>query len=66
MRPLLWLIEARDPWSQCTPASPAERLAIYERRLGEHRARQRLRAAATQQIADHQQAEILCARSELA
>ena len=46
------LLTSRDPWAQCTPPSPAERLAHYERRLGEHRARQRLRAAAVQHVVD--------------
>jgi len=64
MRPLIWIIQARDPWSQCTPASQAERLAIYERRLGEHRARQRLRAASADQIADHQQADRIGGRAQ--
>lgn len=53
MRNLLrTLLTARDPWAQCTPATPAERLAQYEIRLGQHRARQRLRAAAIQHVVD--------------
>lgn len=33
------------PWQQCTPPTEEERLAQWERRLGEWRAQQRLRAA---------------------
>ena len=46
------LFRPRDPWADCTPPTDAERLALYERRLGEHRARQRLRAAAIQHVVD--------------
>lgn len=34
-----------NPWAQCQPPREEERLAQWERRLGEHRAQQRLRAA---------------------
>ena len=49
---LLKLVTARNPWAQCTPLSDAERLALYEIRLGQHRARQRLRDAAVQHRID--------------
>ena len=50
------LIAPRNPWAHCTPPTEAERLAQYERRLGEHRARQRLRAAAIAHVIDHHSA----------
>jgi hypothetical protein len=46
------LLTGRSRWSQCTPLTDAERLAQYELRLGQHRARQRLRAAAIQHVID--------------
>lgn len=53
MRSLLQsLIRPRDAWAACTPPTEAERLAAYERRLGEHRARQRLRDAAVCHVID--------------
>lgn len=36
----------------CTPPTKAERLALYERRLGEHRAQERLRDARIEQLCD--------------
>lgn len=58
MRTLLQsLIRPRNPWAQCTPPTEAERLAQYERRLGEHRARQRLRDAAVRHVIDQHSAQ---------
>ena len=58
------LLKPRDPWAGCTPPTDAERLAQYERRLGEHRARQRLRAAAIQHVVDQHAAARVRPRSQ--
>lgn len=62
MQFLKTLIRPRNPWAQCTPLTPAERLADYELRLGQHRARQRLRAAAMQHVVDQHTAARVRAR----
>lgn len=65
LKSLLW---PRDLWAPCTPLSPDERLAAYERRLGryyaaqelsrgEQRARQRLRDAAVRHVIDQHSAQ---------
>lgn len=51
------LAQPRDAWAACTPPSDAERLAAYERRLGEHRSRQRLRDAAVRHVIDQHSAQ---------
>jgi hypothetical protein len=57
LRLLKSLTVPRDGWAQCTPPTDAQRLAAYERRLGEHRARMRLRAAAVQHVIDQHTAD---------
>ena len=64
MKLLKSLLAPRSRWAQCTPPTEAERLAQYERRLGEHRARQRLRAAAIAHVIDHRCAARVAPRAQ--
>lgn len=46
----------RPGMAGCTPPTEAERLAAYERRLGEHKALERLRQARVAQLLDERAA----------
>jgi len=40
-------------WARCQPMTEAERLALYELRMGQHKAEQRMRAARVSQVIDN-------------
>lgn len=52
----VWKLTVRRKPPSITPPTDAERLAHYELRMGQHRARKRLQAAKVRELLDHRSA----------
>ena len=61
----LWCLRNRDRADDVREPKPYERLADYELRLGQHRARERLKAAGIKQAEDRAEARRAAARRAL-
>ena len=61
----IWFLRNREQRADDVPPQPYERLADWERRLGEHRAAERLKAAGIKQAEDRAEARRAAARRAL-
>ena len=61
----LWVLRNRDGADDVRSPQPYERLAEWDRRMGEHRAAERLKAAGIKQAEDRAEARRAAARRAL-